>query len=92
MNPGPAKTPLERAEIARRLREFIESEAPDKGAIDETTDLVSAFADSMTIVSVVAFVEERFGIEMRRADINGKTFGSLRSLTDYVAARQKPGS
>jgi acyl carrier protein len=80
-----------RAEITDAIRNFIETESPDHGAapLSEDSDLVNEwFVDSMTIVSLVAFLEERFGVEVRRADINGKTFKNLRTLTDYVIARQ----
>lgn len=84
-----------RAEIAEAIRVFIEAESPDAGGarLDETADLVNDwFADSMTIVSVVAFLEDRFGVAVKRADINGKTFRSLQTLTDYVVARLAGGA
>lgn len=79
----------ERTKVVEAIRAFLQSSSPDKAVpLDEKADLVKEwFVDSMTIVSVVAFLEEKFGITVKRADINGKTFRNLGTLTDYVVAR-----
>jgi acyl carrier protein len=79
----------DRPRVAASIRSFLQAQSPEKVIpLGETADLVKEwFVDSMTIVSVVAFLEAEFGVQVKRADINGKTFRSLQTLTDYVVAR-----
>lgn len=54
-------------------------ETPLLGAIPEL--------DSMAVVSLLAVFEERFGFFIDDDDIDGDTFATVGSLTDFVAAR-----
>jgi acyl carrier protein len=43
--------------------------------------------DSMAVVSVIAAIEDRFGITVDDDDISGATFATFGSLVDFVASR-----
>lgn len=43
--------------------------------------------DSMAVVSVIAMLEERFGIAVADDDIDGQTFATVGSLVDFVSDR-----
>lgn len=43
--------------------------------------------DSMAVVSLITALEERFGIAVNDDDIDGATFATVGSLSDFVAAR-----
>jgi len=78
---------VDRDEIAERIRSYLVSaypaEAPDLGPEDDLSE--SVLADSLSIVTVVDFLEDAFSIRVRRADLNERTFRSIRSLSEYVA-------
>lgn len=43
--------------------------------------------DSMGVVAVITAMEERLGITVEDDEIDGSTFQSVGTLTDFVAAR-----
>ena len=43
--------------------------------------------DSMAVVSLITAMEEQFGIVIDDDDIDGHTFASVGSLTDFVSAK-----
>jgi acyl carrier protein len=43
--------------------------------------------DSMAVVALITTIEERIGITMNDDEIDGNTFATLGSLTDYVDAK-----
>jgi acyl carrier protein len=43
--------------------------------------------DSMAVVALVNAMEERFGISVNDDEISGDTFGTVQSLSDYVALK-----
>lgn len=43
--------------------------------------------DSMAVVSLITALEEQLGITVDDDEIDGATFASVGSLTDFVAAR-----
>lgn len=45
--------------------------------------------DSMAVVSVIAAIEDRFGITVDDDDISGATFATFGSLVDFVASRAR---
>ena len=81
--------PKQEQEISAKLRGFLESEFPNEGTeLDPTTDLLDEwFVDSLGIVQTVMFLEESFGIEIARADINGENFKNISALSAFVARR-----
>jgi len=80
---------MDRQTIVAKLREFLESEFPNQGlSLSETTDLLNEwFVDSLGIIETVLFIEKAFGLDVSRADINGTTFKSIATLSDYISAR-----
>jgi acyl carrier protein len=49
--------------IAYIMKEFVED--PDQEIIDETTPLISSgLIDSLSIVSLVAFIDKKFGVKI----------------------------
>jgi len=43
--------------------------------------------DSMAVVSVLEAIQQRFDIRIADDDIDGRTFATLGSLTEFVSAR-----
>ena len=43
--------------------------------------------DSMAVVTLITTLEERFGIVVADDEIDGATFGTVGSLTDFVAGK-----
>ena len=43
--------------------------------------------DSMAVVTLIATLEERFGVIVDDDDIDGATFATLGSLSDYVSRK-----
>lgn len=82
---------MEFSEIASRIKTFIEREFPNPGmALTDSTDLLEDwFVDSFGIVNTTLFLENHFGIEIRRADINAATFRNIQTLSHYVADHLK---
>lgn len=56
---------------------------------DRDTPLLGAIPelDSMAVVSLITALEEQLGIVMDDDEIDGATFASVGSLTDFVAER-----
>ena len=80
---------MNRAEIVDDLKTFLQKEFPNQGVdLTETTDLLGEwFVDSLGIIETVLYLEKAFGVEVRRADINGDNFLNLATLTDFVVHR-----
>ena len=80
---------MNRAEIVDDLKTFLQQEFPNQGVdLTETTDLLGEwFVDSLGIIETVLYLEKAFGVEVRRADINGDNFLNLATLSDFVIAR-----
>jgi acyl carrier protein len=56
---------------------------------DRNTALLGAIPelDSMAVVSLITALEEQLGLVVDDDDIDGDTFATVGSLTDFVAAR-----
>ena len=76
---------MQSAEIKSQLKEFFEKEFPDPGVAltDDTHLLDDWFVDSFGIVNTTLFLEENFGIDICRADINAENFRSIETLAHY---------
>lgn len=59
-------------------------ESPLLGAIPEL--------DSMALVGVITTLEERFGFTIEDDELDGASFATLGSLSDFVAAKLQPAS
>ena len=58
-------------------------------ALDADTALLGSIAelDSMAVVSILTSLEERFGIVVDDDDVDGRTFASVGSLTQFVQSK-----
>lgn len=75
-------------EVVRMLDEVLSlngrsasftADTPLLGAIPEL--------DSMAVVGLITGIEERFGVVVDDDDVDGNTFASVGSLTDFVQAK-----
>lgn len=70
------------------LKEYIREELMNgsNGDLDESENLLAAgIIDSLGILRLVSFVEEKFGIEVPDEDVTIDNFQSVKSMSDYVA-------
>jgi len=58
-------------------------------AFDRSTHLLGAIPelDSMAVVSLITSLEEQLGVVVDDDEIDGETFATVGSLTDFVAAK-----
>lgn len=86
---GPLSRELRRlAEQGREVRSFVESELLDgqAGEVTDTTPLLElGIVDSISIVSVVAFIEEDLGIPVPEGDIHPRHLADVLSIRRLVA-------
>ena len=69
------------------LTEYIKIEIMrnSNGTLDPDQDLLSSgVLDSLAILQVVAFIEERFGIQVPDEDVVFDNFQSINALTNYL--------
>jgi len=59
------------------------------GRLDRQTALLGSLPelDSMAVVSVLASIEEHFGVTVEDDEISADTFATLGSLADFVEAK-----
>ncbi|MCA9942702.1 MAG: acyl carrier protein [Anaerolineales bacterium] len=72
------------------LKEYIREELMNgsNGELDEAENLLAAgIIDSLGILRLVSFVEEKFGIEVPDEDVTIDNFQSVKSMSDYVASQ-----
>jgi acyl carrier protein len=70
------------------LAEFVRNELLHgrKVALTGDTDLLSAgIVDSLGILRLVAFMEERFGVRVPDEDVVFENFQSIQSMASYVS-------
>jgi acyl carrier protein len=75
--------------IGENIQRYLEEAFPNPGVVLalETNLLDEYFLDSIAVIDVVDYIERTFGIEVRRADINGTVFENIRALSSFVARR-----
>ncbi len=68
-------------DLIRFLRDFLNIE----DEIDPETELFSAgLLDSVAMMNIIGFVEEKAGIEVRPADVTLENFDSVARIVDYA--------
>ena len=73
------------AEIQRFIVDTLCGGTPPV-AVDADTDLVAAgVLDSMALVQVVGFLEERYRVRVSDADLEPKNFTTIAAIAAYVA-------
>lgn len=76
--------------VSAVLKDYIREELMNgaNGDLDESENLLAAgIIDSLGILRLVSFVEEKFGIEVPDEDVTIDNFQSVKSMADYVAAQ-----
>ena len=75
-------------QVLRILDEVLSLNGRSTG-FSRDTPLLGAIPelDSMAVVSLITALEEQLGVTMDDDEIDGATFASVGSLTDFVAAR-----
>ena len=76
-------------EVLRVLDEVLGLDGRAAATFTRDSRLLGAIAelDSMAVVSLITGIEDRFGIAVDDDDIDGETFATVGSLTDFVTER-----
>ena len=82
----------EHADIDAQLRTLLEQRVrlAHAATVDAQASLLDLGLDSTGILSLVVGIEERFGIEIPDRDITVDNFGSVATITRYVAGQRSP--
>jgi acyl carrier protein len=76
-------------EIERALREHVVTGYAGGADVDAEDDLLaSGIVDSMGVMEIIGFLEERFPVVVDDEDIVPENFRSLRTMTEYVARKR----
>ena len=78
-------------QIIDDLKTHIVSDLPDPSiAIEPDTNLFdSKIVDSLKILGLVVFVEERYGLSLNADDLTEENFQSLGALATLIGRKQK---
>ncbi len=69
------------------LREFLPGESPD--SLDDTTPLITGgVLDSIATVKLIAFLEERYGVQIEPHEMNADYLNFLPDIASLVESRQ----
>ena len=75
-------------QLVAHLTESAKKRGKPLDAIDKNRPFFEAgVLDSLSLLDFVAFVEKQFGTEVASRDIVPENFGTLRSVSEYVARR-----
>jgi len=83
-------TPTEAADIRRQIHDYIVANFLfDSGDVADDASLVDeGVLDSMGVLEVVMFVEERLGVAVSDEEVLPEHFGSIDALTAFVHRRR----
>jgi acyl carrier protein len=74
------------------INEYVSRELVQDPALlplaDDTSLLETGILDSLGLLKLVVFLEERFGIAMGDTDLLPENFASVNAICAYVRARQ----
>ena len=78
--------------IAQTLRSFIQENflymRPDLEYADDDSLLAKGVIDSLGVMEIVGFLEERFEMTVEQDDVTEQNFGSVGAIARYVAAKR----
>lgn len=80
---------MSKQEIKDQLISFLTEEGgiTENGVLQSDTKLIeSGLFDSIVIVSLFAFCEEKFNLELDLTTIDESIFESVNSMTDYIVS------
>jgi acyl carrier protein len=74
------------------LAQFILEElmGDEKVQLEPNEPLLTGLLDSFALMSLVTFVEDRYGVNVDVQDVSAKNFGTVRDLADFVRAGGNP--
>lgn len=75
------------AEIAPRVRAFLQRHVGSRVLADEDDIFARGFVNSLMAVQLVAFVEKEFGITIGDDDLKLENFSSVNRITSFVTAK-----
>ena len=74
----------------KEVRDYLLAEfSAGKGSIGPDENLLGRILDSMGLLKLVAFLEERYGFETSEEDIVPENFGTLEMIRDFVERRKR---
>lgn len=74
--------------IATELTDYLNRDPRVEGSIEPDTELVeSGRIDSLAILDLVVFVEERFGVSLSAEDLTPQNLSSVAALAALVQSR-----
>ncbi len=79
---------METTEFENEIRTFIVGELLDgkDAGLDQSTPLLKwGVIDSLSLVSLLSFIEERFGIGVPPADVNASNFENLTAIAGLLS-------
>jgi acyl carrier protein len=79
-------------EIVQGLSEYIAGSIlrqPKRVLTVDDALLSSGLVDSLSLVDLALYIEERFGVHIHDTELNVQTFDTLGQLAGLVATRQK---
>ena len=77
-------------EIKREVRAFIATElGRDIGDVGDQASLLEAgILDSMGVLALVSFIQQRYGVEISDDDMMPEHFDSFDAIATYVASKR----
>lgn len=86
----------DRSEVRDEVREFLRRELlsdEDAAELSDSTSLISGgIVDSISTLKLVAFLEERFGIELAAHEVDAEHLDSLERIEKLVETKRSAGS
>ena len=82
---------MDKTEIAAEIRQFVlrESNMRDDSLLRNDVDLFSdGILDSLMVVALVSFCEERFGCELSSQELSEEDMRSIAALATLIAGRR----
>ena len=79
---------MEQQNIANEIKKYLVQQFPatkNVGASDPLLD--GGLIDSLGILDVVTFLENRFGVIFSDEDLSPENFATVRSIADFVARK-----
>ncbi len=76
--------------VAVEVQEFIVGEiAPDVGLLDDDFDLLgAAVIDSLGILQLISFIEEKYGVKVGDDDLDPENFRSVGRIVTFVEQKR----
>jgi len=75
--------------VTAEIEEFLRDFAPDAGPIDAGVDLIEAeVIDSLGIVQLIAFLEDKYGITIDDDDLDPEKFRSVERIVILVEEKR----